>query len=370
MSEFLALRGGEPPPLARALRGPAFDSWLPLRGHGAANTRADRVPRRARRTRLTAPRRTSSLLGCARQPSATADLMFVALMCACCSEVLAGNLPGPYTDALGETGPVVLSPSRHRIDMTSGLWSRRPRVRVPSLTPQEVPANGGFRREADRSVLRDGDRYGDSFSCNYRRDPGEEGGDEPPIRFRGDELDLYGEFHLELVKTVAARVGATPGGHRGRVRVRVGGVLPLPARPRAGNWKGWLVTVGQARGVAAERAGAEGARGRAREDLPMEPVDPRDRHARACWSFGRRSRSCKKLPPLLQEVVVIHSQVNRQPGRGRHDGSQPAARRDAAYPGGACGSRSSTRSDMRTSVRWRRRGRRGCASSRRVRRSG
>ena len=37
----------------------------------------------------------------------------------------------------------------------------------------------------------------------------EGGGDEPPIRFRGDELDLYGEFHVELTKTVASRVHAS-----------------------------------------------------------------------------------------------------------------------------------------------------------------
>jgi hypothetical protein len=35
-------------------------------------------------------------------PVGDADLMFVSLMCACCAEVLAGRLEGPYTDALGE----------------------------------------------------------------------------------------------------------------------------------------------------------------------------------------------------------------------------------------------------------------------------
>jgi hypothetical protein len=32
-----------------------------------------------------------------------ADLMFVALMCACCAEVLTGNIQGPYTTELGES---------------------------------------------------------------------------------------------------------------------------------------------------------------------------------------------------------------------------------------------------------------------------
>ena len=31
------------------------------------------------------------------------DLMFVALLCACCSEVLNGRLAGPYTADLGES---------------------------------------------------------------------------------------------------------------------------------------------------------------------------------------------------------------------------------------------------------------------------
>jgi hypothetical protein len=58
--------------------------------------------------------------------------------------------------------------------------------------------------------------------------------DEPPIRFLGDEPELYLEFNDELVKALAARVNASP----------VDPVLPLPAgRDRA--WKGWLIRTGQ-----------------------------------------------------------------------------------------------------------------------------
>jgi hypothetical protein len=42
--------------------------------------------------------------------------------------------------------------------------------------------------------------YGDRYTRIYLRDELAEGGDEPPIRFRGDELDLYAEFHFELVR--------------------------------------------------------------------------------------------------------------------------------------------------------------------------
>jgi hypothetical protein len=37
-------------------------------------------------------------------PVGDEELLFVALMCACCSEVFAGRIPGPYTDALGSGG--------------------------------------------------------------------------------------------------------------------------------------------------------------------------------------------------------------------------------------------------------------------------
>src|SRR4051812_8676674 len=49
----------------------------------------------ARRIHIVAP----WLLG---RPAADADLRFVAYMCLCCGEVLHGNLPGPYTNELGE----------------------------------------------------------------------------------------------------------------------------------------------------------------------------------------------------------------------------------------------------------------------------
>lgn len=47
------------------------------------------------------------------------------------------------------------------------------------------------------------------------------------------------------------------------------------------------------------------------EDLPMDAVDPRDRHGEAL-EFRAAIDELKKLPPLLQEVVVMNSQVHRQ----------------------------------------------------------
>jgi hypothetical protein len=48
-----------------------------------------------RRTHIISPRLLQARIG-------DPDLQFVALMCACCAEVFAGRIPGPYTDALGE----------------------------------------------------------------------------------------------------------------------------------------------------------------------------------------------------------------------------------------------------------------------------
>ena len=47
------------------------------------------------RVHILAPR----LIG---RPAGDPELRFVAMMCVCAGEVLAGHLPGPYTDALAE----------------------------------------------------------------------------------------------------------------------------------------------------------------------------------------------------------------------------------------------------------------------------
>jgi hypothetical protein len=65
----------------------------------------------ARRTHIVSPRLLAAPIG-------DADLMFVALMCACCSEVLHGRIPGPYTDELGAS------------------WARRALERVGAAPPR------------------------------------------------------------------------------------------------------------------------------------------------------------------------------------------------------------------------------------------
>ena len=51
------------------------------------------------------------------------------------------------------------------------------------------------------------------------------------IRLRGDELDLYGEFHDELYRTIRALGLRDAGDGRRRLLVRVAAVPALPAGP-------------------------------------------------------------------------------------------------------------------------------------------
>jgi hypothetical protein len=68
------------------------------------------------------------------------------------------------------------------------------------------PANGHVRADADRTVLRRRGHNGNSSSSTTAGTQGEEAGDEPPLRFVGDELDLYAEYHFELVQKIVRDV--------------------------------------------------------------------------------------------------------------------------------------------------------------------
>jgi len=139
-----------------------------------------------RRVHIISPRLRAAAVG-------DRDLMFVALMCACCSEVLAGNLPGPYTDALGETWArralAVSAPYRHdlRVVVPAAAGSS------PVAHPSRVPANAEFLSRSGP----DGPPRRDSLAATTPGTEAAEAGDESPLRLRGDELDLYAEFHFE-----------------------------------------------------------------------------------------------------------------------------------------------------------------------------
>ena len=72
----------------------------------------------------------------------------------------------------------------------------------------------------------------------------ESGGDEPPIRLRGDELDLYGEFHAELWRTIRATVRAPI--ETIDDACSFAWMQFLRYQPdRDASWQGWLVTTAQ-----------------------------------------------------------------------------------------------------------------------------
>jgi DNA-directed RNA polymerase specialized sigma24 family protein len=214
------------------------------------------------------------------------------------------------------------------------LWSRRPRVRVPSLTPQE------------------------------------EAGNEPPLRLRGDELDLYAEYHFELIRKISrdVRPASRENVEDACAFAWVEFFKKQPDR-EGDRWKGWLY-------VAAKRETwrLNAQEWKEREHVtsddvaPLEFADPRD-HLAERLEFQAALQELRKLPPLLQEVVMVRSQVWKQGDVAEIMGLS-RQRVATLLVAAACRWRSSMRSDMKTRDRSRRRGPRCCVSSRTIRRSG
>ena len=168
----------------------------------------------------------------------------------------------------------------------------------------------GFRLEADRPVPRRGQKRG---PLSRQLPPGSTsnpGGDEPPLRLRGDELDLYGEFHAELWRTIRATVRAPI--ETIDDACSFAWMQFLRDQPdRDASWRGWLVTTAQRE---AWRLNAIEWRDRDfshNEFLSNRQVDPRDRYDGAD-RFDAALQQLKKLPPELQRVVLIRSQVWKQ----------------------------------------------------------
>jgi RNA polymerase sigma factor (sigma-70 family) len=132
----------------------------------------------------------------------------------------------------------------------------------------------------------------------------------PPVRFRGDELDLYAEFHFELVRKVQGRVN-TP-------RENIDDAcafawLQFFARQpdRDGSWKGWLYRVATREAFRLdklERGEADLVDDRG-QDIDVE--DPRDRPAERD-EFLSAMQELRRLPPRLQQLVLLRSQVDTQ----------------------------------------------------------
>ena len=100
--------------------------------------------------------------------------------------------------------------------------------------------------ETDRSVRRDGVRTGTVSDATTAGTQAESDGDEPPLRFRGDEADLFLAFNPEL-KTVIGKLV------RGLGQADIEDACGFawvqffryqPSREQQ-SWKGWLVKTAQ-----------------------------------------------------------------------------------------------------------------------------
>jgi hypothetical protein len=185
----------------------------------------------------------------------------------------------------------------------------------PVAHPSEVPANSDIAREADRSVLRDGDTTGTVSQEATAGTPADPGGDEPPIRFLGDEPELYLEFNHELVKTLSAHVRAS--------REDIDDAASFawiqffryqPDRDR--EWKGWLYRTAQRE---AWRLNAEHGRANLRivadresreQRATREPLDPRDRLEERL-EFLAAMEEVRRLPRNLRAVALRGAHFDR-----------------------------------------------------------
>jgi len=137
-----------------------------------------------------------------------------------------------------------------------------------------------------------------------------EGVDEPPIRLRGDELDLYMEFHVELFRSIRRTVRSSL--ETTDDACAFAWLQFLREQPdREQNWQGWLFRVAQRE---AWRLNALDWKERDHVGLDGKLVvqaDPRDRYDERI-RFDAALQELKKLPPASQRVVLIRSQVWKQ----------------------------------------------------------
>jgi RNA polymerase sigma factor (sigma-70 family) len=141
------------------------------------------------------------------------------------------------------------------------------------------------------------------------------GADEPPIRFRGDEPELYLEFNHELVKKLYMHVNASPEDIEDAAAFAwLQFFRYQPDRDQA--WKGWLYRTAQRE---AWRLNAAQSRAElhivtdshaGKPGLTPEPPDPRDRLDERL-EFLAALEELRHLPYNLRRVVLLRSQVTR-----------------------------------------------------------
>ena len=171
----------------------------------------------------------------------------------------------------------------------------------------------------DRNGDDDGDRPG---QLTFTPAGGASGaGQSETIRLRGDELDLYAEFHDELYRTIRGLVFAGP--ETAADACSFAWLQFLRYQPdRESNWKGWMVTTAKRE---AWRLNAIERRNRDLTEAEVAgvlPIDPNDRFAESV-AFDAALQQLKRLPPELQPVVLIRS-PGLEDGRGGRGHGHPA----------------------------------------------
>ena len=140
-----------------------------------------------------------------------------------------------------------------------------------------------------------------------------EAGDEPPLRLRGDELDLYAEFHFKLIGIVSSEVRASREDVEDACAFAWVQFLRVqPDRDQA--WNGWLVTVAKREAWKLNARHLETQATVGEDELEfgttLEPADPRDRLETAL-EFHAAMEELRQLPERLRAIVFMKSQVHK-----------------------------------------------------------
>jgi RNA polymerase sigma factor (sigma-70 family) len=138
----------------------------------------------------------------------------------------------------------------------------------------------------------------------------EAGADEPPLRLRGDETELYGSFSRELVRKVSRSVRAAPEDIEDACAFAWMQFLRhQPDRDR--EWQGWLFRTAQRQAWVLNARAHEALRIVPKRDVGpgrvAEMADPRDR-TEVRLDFEAALQELRKLPDRLQAVVLMRSQ--------------------------------------------------------------
>ena len=249
------------------------------------------------------------------------------------------------------------------------------RVVVPAAagsSPVAHPCKPLQRRFCGRpdSVLRDGDRLGTVSRATTAGTTADEERDEPPLRLRGDEADLFAAHSEELIEKLARCVRASSAAIEACAFAWVQFLRYQPDRDQ--EWQGWLFRTAQPRvwrltADAASRSRSSGRPSRGREQ-PLQVADSRDRHEERL-KFEAAIEELRHLPPRLRQIVMLKvlygSRASCAVARREHVASRDPDARRSRYT-----STSVRSAALRRSGPLRRRGPRGCASSRSFRLSG